>query len=355
MSDKFRIDSHKLLYHPKRVSDWMAGKNIGPIFMELSPTSACNHRCVFCGYDFTGHIPKFIDTDIYVSRLKGMARKGVKSVLFSGEGESFMHKDFCEICNSTNEAGIDTAIATNGVLMTPEKLEKIIRGVSWIKVSCNGLNPGSYKDIQGTSADDFDKVISNLEAAVELRKQTGSKCTLGLQSLLLPENAGEMSRLAAICRDIGLDYMVVKPYSQHPQGLAQDYKDLTYENFSGLEEELSAFNTDSFKVIYRANTMKRLLDNERGYDQCLALPFWSYMDVDMNIWGCAMFIGDERFLYGNLREEGFDQIWDGAKRERSMEWFKTFDVSSCRTNCRMDKINTYLWELAHPNPHVNFI
>ncbi len=354
-NDQFRIDSHKLMLHPKRVADWMDGKNIGPIYMEVSPSGACNHRCVFCGYDFMGHVPKYLNTDIYVSRVEGMAATGVKSVLFSGEGESFMHKDFCKICNSTKAAGIDVAIASNGVLMTPDKLEQIIEGVSWIKVSCNGTTPGSYKDIQGTVAEDFDKVINNLKEAVALRKRTGSKCSLGLQSLLLPENSSEMVALATICRDIGLDYMVVKPYSQHPQGVAKDYKDLTYESFSGLEEELRKLNTDAFKVIYRGYTMQRLLEKDRGYERCLSLPFWSYMDVDGNIWGCGIFIGDERFGYGNIADESFEDIWNGKKRKDSMEWFKNFDVSECRTNCRMDKINAYLWELANPNAHVNFI
>ncbi|WP_320172148.1 radical SAM protein [Maridesulfovibrio sp.] len=354
-NDEFRIDSHKLMFHPKRVSDWLSGKNIGPLFMEVSPTSACNHRCVFCGYDFTGHKPKYIQTDVYLSRLKGMAASGLKSILFSGEGESFMHKDFTRICNATKNAGIDTAIATNGVLMTPDKVEEIINNVSWIKVSCNGTTPGSYKDIQGTSADDFYKVIDNLKEAVRIRKELNSKCTLGLQSLLLPENRADMPDLVRICGEIGLDYMVVKPYSQHPLGLADDYKGLTYEQFAGLEKELKRYETDSFRVIYRARTMERLLQGDRGYKKCMALPFWSYVDVDMNVWGCPMFIGDDRFLYGNLVDESFEEIWNGKKRKDSLEWFKDFDVSGCRTNCRMDKVNTYLWELAHPNPHVNFI
>jgi len=39
-----------------------------------------------------------------------------------------------------------------------------------------------------------------------------------------------------------------------------------------------------------------------------------------------------------------------------MEWVaKKLDINNCRFNCRMDKINAYLWELANPSAHVNFI
>ena len=44
MSDKYRIDSHKLIYHPKRVADWLKfhnqweeAKKIYPIYFEITP------------------------------------------------------------------------------------------------------------------------------------------------------------------------------------------------------------------------------------------------------------------------------------------------------------------------------
>ncbi len=52
MTDKYKIDSHKLIYHIPRVNDWLDGKTIYPLYMEISPSGACNHRCTFCGLDF---------------------------------------------------------------------------------------------------------------------------------------------------------------------------------------------------------------------------------------------------------------------------------------------------------------
>ncbi|HAB51888.1 MAG TPA: radical SAM protein, partial [Ignavibacteriales bacterium] len=50
--DKYRIDSHKLMYHVSRINDWLEGKIIYPIYAEISPSGACNHRCTYCALDF---------------------------------------------------------------------------------------------------------------------------------------------------------------------------------------------------------------------------------------------------------------------------------------------------------------
>ncbi len=88
----------------------------------------------------------------------------------------------------------------------------------------------------------------------------------------------------------------------------------------------------------------------------MALPFWSYIDAGGNVWGCSVYLGDERFKYGNIFENSYKDIWEGEKREESLKWVeKELKTTSCRVNCRMDEINQYLWNLSYPPDHVNFI
>ncbi len=356
MADSFRIDSHKLLYHPKRVARWLDGENTYPIYMEISPSGTCNHRCIFCALDFMEYQRRFLDTEILKIRLKEMADRGLKAVMYAGEGEPFLHKDMVEITHFAKSVGIDQAFTTNATLMTPKISEQILDVTTWIKVSCNAGTPESYAKIHQTKASHFDRVIKNLEAAVELRRKNGWTCTLGMQILLLPDTQHEVVGLAQIARDIGLDYLVVKPYSQHPQSKCAGYKDVDYSGLEKLEEELKATRTETFQPILRLNTIKKWQEKDRPYERCLGLPFWSYLDAGGSIWGCSMFLQNDRFNYGNIHKQTFQDIWEGDKRLDAMKWFESeFDPTQCRINCRIDEINRYLWELKHPAVHVNFI
>ena len=138
--------------------------------------------------------------------------------------------------------------------------------------------------------------------------------------------------------------------------IRQEYQDVSYASYQHLAEELEPYNTESFQVIFRLNTMTKWDQGERDYERCLALPFWSYIDAGGNVWGCSVFMERDEFHYGNIYENTFQEIWEGPKRAESLQWFaQEFDPCHCRINCRMDEINRYLWELKHPPAHVNFI
>ena len=252
-------------------------------------------------------------------------------------------------------SGIDVAFTTNAVLFKPEVAEAVMPVTSWVKVSCNAGTAETYGRIHGTDPKDFDKVMDNLRQAVRLRKASGAGCTLGLQTLLLPENQDEIETLALTCRDLGLDYLVVKPYSQHPQSNTHSHENITYSGYESLAEKVNALSTKDFSVIFRLNAMRKWDAKERGYKRCQALPFWSYIDAGGGVWGCSVYLEDERFLYGNINDETFQAIWEGPRRAESLRLTAALNPADCRVNCRMDEINRYLWELKHPGGHVNFI
>jgi len=175
--------------------------------------------------------------------------------------------------------------------------------------------------------------------------------------LLLPETLDSAVDLAQRCRDTGLDYLVVKPYSQHLMSLTHEYEGIDYRPHLHLADQLEKLNDDRFHVVFRRHTMEKLADQDRHYAKCMATPhFWAYIMAHGDLYGCSAYLLDERFRYGNILKQTFEQIWAGELRSRSQEYVEQqLDISECRKNCRMDEVNRYLWELKHPGSHVNFI
>lgn len=364
MSDKFRIDSHKLIFHPQRVSQWLEADNdwekekkVYPIYVEMSPYGGCNHRCTFCGVDYMGYQNIKYDTTLIKERIAEMGRLGVKSIMFAGEGEPLLHKDLAEIIEHTKKSGIDPSITTNFVPANASSLDIFLKNSSWIKISINAGSAATYANIHKTKERDFDKVLENMRLAVEIKRKNNYSCTLGAQLLLLPENANEVLEFSKLIKEIGLDYIVIKPYSQHLFSETKVYEDITYDSMLDLERDLKLLNGDGFSAIFRAETMKKMAESKVPYERCYSTPFfWGYVSTDGNVYGCSCYLGQTHFCYGNINDNTFEDIWESGKRKESLEFIRTkLDITQCRTNCRMDAINRYLWELKHPNAHVNFI
>lgn len=367
MSDKFRIDSHKLIYHPERVvqllnvgDDWEKAKEVYPIYMEFSPFGACNHRCVFCAVDYVGYKTRKLSLEMLSQRLPELGTLGVKSIMYAGEGEPLLHNDMHAIAALTKQSGIDVAFTTNATVVTDDFIADALPVASWIKVSINAGTEESYDAIHRGKKGEFHVVIDNLKRLVEARNASHSNCTIGAQALLLPENADEMATLAKICRDeVGLDYLVVKPYSQHMFSETHQYEAIDYSPYLALKKDTEALGSDSFSVVFRDHTMQKYVDVEsERYPKCLATPLlWGYVMADGSVYGCSAYMLDKRFEYGNLNEQSFKEIWQGEKRRKGFEFVRNeLDIKECRRNCRMDEINRYLYRLQERNvPHINFI
>lgn len=348
--EKYRIDSHKLIFHPERVSEWRKNGDCFPIYAEFGASGGCNHRCKFCAFDYIGYRPVILNFDVFAKNIKVMAENGLKSMLFSGEGEPFCNPDTPRMINAAKQAGVDVAAASNGVLFTPEKAAECLASLSWIRFSVNAGTPNSYASIHGTKPEDFGRALSNIADAVIIKRQKNLQAAIGVQSVLLSENKNEMISLCKRVREIGADYFTVKPYSQHNMSnnsIKEDYADI-----EELQNELESLSTAEFAVAFRTETMNAK-GGKKSYSKCYGMPFAVHITAMGDVYGCSAFIGNDDWCFGNINEDDFADIWNGERRKKFMAVHH--DISQCRELCRLDKINAYLEELTNPGAHVNFI
>lgn len=355
--DNLRIDSHKLLYHPKRVAQWLNEENVYPLYFEIGPSGRCNHRCIFCAFDYLKYQGPFIEKGALASFLSESATVGVKSVLYSGEGEPLLHQDIAEIILQTEKFGIYVALSTNGVLFNNSLARQTLGSLTWIRFSLDAATKETHGKIHRCPEGDFGLIIKNLSDAVKIKRQNNYACTIGVQFILLPENHHEAIKLAAMTGDMGVDYLTIKPFYRRPMSYHTPDRDFHYTDLLALDDDLQKLASDQFKVIFRARAMEKLEDEKKEYEQCLGLPFAAHIDAKGDMYTCSAFVGDKNFCYGNICQSSFSEIWEGEKRKDVLLRVAEMDISQCHRNCRLDEINTYLWSLRHTEqiPHGNFI
>jgi radical SAM protein with 4Fe4S-binding SPASM domain len=346
------IDNHKLILHPSRVSEWMSKGDCAPLYVEFGLTNNCNHKCVFCALDYLENGKQYIGTEIMLKALEDMAKYGVKSIMFAGEGEPLLHRDVGLFAKIAKKNGIDVSITTNGVSLTKKKIEQCLPYLSWIRFSIDSGSAENYAKIHGTNKKDYEKVLENIQNAVEFKRINNLETTIGAQFLMIPQNREEASRLAKRLKKIGVDNLQIKPYSHHPSSTNNLCVDMHEYNL--IEDSLKEFEDGNFKLIFRKATIERVAE-EKNYLECRGLSFMALVDANGNVMPCNIFYQNKDFFYGNLNKQNFRDIWEGEKRQKVIKNINKEGLKNCRGGCRLDPINRYLQRLKNPEGHDSFI
>ena len=350
--DKYNLDSHKLHYHYDRVCEFMNRGDCYPIYMEVSPVGSCNHRCIFCAYDYIGYPNRRLETNRFLNFIDEVSQAGLKSMLYAGEGEPLLHPDIDKFIIYTKKQNIDVAVFTNGELFDKKLNDKLLDKLTFIRFSINGGDKETYKQIH--KKDVFDKVIKNLKYAGELKHKYNLDVTIGVQFVLLNENLDSIENLINVIKNYGIDYISIKPFVLQNEN--QLYRDNGLNiNLKKLFQKLESYSTDSFKVIARVNSFENY--GKRDYKHCYGCNFITTLNSAGDIGSCLPYWDKQEFVYGNIYKNSFSEIWNSQKRKKIKNFLEnSLDVSKCPPNCRQNSINKFLYELKYPTiQHINFI
>ncbi|MBF0144176.1 MAG: radical SAM protein [Magnetococcales bacterium] len=356
--DPLHLDGHKLLWHPARVRDWQRQRVIAPLYLEISPVSYCNHRCLFCGVDFQMEKGVRLPEELLCRRLQEMGELGVKAIMFAGEGEPTLHPSLGRFIETGRGAGIDISLTTNGNLGDASFWERILPHLTWVRFSVDAGSPEVYARVHGVAAGMFQRTLANIIRAVALKREGRSRATVGVQILILEENIDDIARALALFSEIGVDYIALKPYSFHPQQLHTKEVHYTAEVIGRLEAILAEFSPrPGTRIVFRKAATLVYAAKGLDFHHCRALPFWGYINAQGEFYTCSVFLGDKRFLAGSIHDQEMKGLFFGPLRSASIAFGERELVigDECRVNCRMARINEYLEELDHLPLHRNFV
>lgn len=351
MKEKLILDGTKLIYHLARLNAWNKDEKIFPIFIEISPIGFCNQSCTFCAYDYLKKTAERLDPKRIFRLLDEFALLGVKSVFYSGEGEPLLYPEMVKVIRRTHALGLDCALNTNGILMLKDVSKKILKDLSWVRFSINAGNRKSYKRIHRAGEQDFDRLMQNLEDAVEIKRKYALEVSLGVQLVYIKQPVREIWQFARFLKNKGLDYFAIKQFNKHP--FSRFDIRITSQDIEALKK-IEALSDDRFYV-----TVRESFDAEkqlRKYKKCFGFDFFAEIKCDGGVYPCGPLLGIKKYCYGNINKDTFRDIWLGEKRARVLQGiYRDVDVARCMPNCRLHHINDFLWQLKNVPEHVNFI
>lgn len=298
----------KLLHHADRLAafvadDWRAP----PVQVEISPTNACNAKCPWCFFVAGEYKQRHSQEELSLGHVSNLLydlhQMGSRAVTWTGGGDPSVYSGIDAAIDCAADLGLKQGIFTNAYkpLKHPEKL-------AWIRVTV-------------TERFVITKHVARYAAATKV----------GVNFNLTAENERHLMPMVEAARDAGVRYFQVRPALADRWDLQQP---VSYPAW------LKDFETETFRVVL---TPYKFADYERphGYPVCHGhrlVPFvWHNGDVAV----CAYHFSRPAFTFGNLKEQGFREIWHGDRR-RSMLAAGVKVIPDCQHCCKLHEVNKAL-------------
>ena len=327
------LDSHKLSFHMDRIKAWENGDKIAPVTVDMALTRACGSMCKFCYATMQESQKRFgIKENHALNLLDDFAEIGVKGVSLVSDGESTLSKSYATFIEHASSIGIDTGNATNGWEFGPEKSERVLPHLSWLRFTVAAGTPERYADIMYKGPEHtevFDKAIRNIKYAVEFKKKHNLSVTLGIQMVLMPEFKDEIIPFAQLGVDLGVDYAVIKHCSDDENNtLGIDYSQ--YESMYNLIEAAENLSNDVTQVIAKWNKLKD--KGKSSYKRFYGPPFLLQISGSGLVAPSGMFFQatHSKLHIGNFTTDRFRDIYNSDKYWNAMDYLASpnFDAQT---------------------------
>jgi hypothetical protein len=114
-------------------------EGVHPILAQIVPIRRCNLDCAYCNeYD---KVSDPVPLDAMLRRIDKLAELGCSIVTLSG-GEPTLHPQLDAIIARIRERGAIATLITNGLLLTPERIQKLnVAGLDYLQISIDNVQP----------------------------------------------------------------------------------------------------------------------------------------------------------------------------------------------------------------------
>jgi len=365
---KLILDGTKLGWHLERVRAWERGERIAPITIDMALTRACNYGCSFCYAMLQENERAVITTDVMMGFLEDSAEIGVRGISLVSDGESTLSPAFIPTIQRGHELGLSMACGTNAFVFNRRKLEEILPSLTYLRVNFSAGTRERYGQIMGVKPEWFDRVCQNIRDMMEIKRRNNLPVTIGMQMVLMPQDADQILPFAQLGKELRPDYAVIKHCSDNEAGsLGVNYS--AYGCLHDLLHQAEALSDAEYQVVVKWSKIEA--KGTRSYQRCYGAPFLIQISGSGLVAPCGMLFNEryKKFHIGNIVEERFKDIWASDRYWEVMNYLASpkFDAQKmCGALCLQHKVNEFLDDYkkdrtdllqpAGPEPmHIDFI
>lgn len=268
-----------------------------PLHLDIEVTTRCNLRCIMCEQSFNPPLPLDLDVSLLKEIIDEFAEKGGYSIKFCYLGEPLLYKPLFDMIKYAKNRGIiDTMIATNGNLLSGEKIMQTIQsGLDLVIFSVDSIYPEIYKKIRVKG--DLDSVKRGV---IQLN------VTRQVFNLKKPK-----IQVQAIPMDLNKVELESGEYIKYWKEFADEVRISPYcEDYAIVEPitDITDFNCTEVwrRMTVRADGFAQLCCGERKDDKIL----------------------------GDLRVQSIEEIWNGKRFKKIRELMKQGNshlINECKT------------------------
>ncbi|WP_147654458.1 radical SAM/SPASM domain-containing protein [Methanomassiliicoccus luminyensis] len=313
-----------------------------PFQVVWDVTYACNLRCKHC-YASAGEAHQDeLTTAEGVALIDRLAAMGVPIIAFSG-GEPLVRPDLLELAKHAEGKGMFVALATNGTLLTPEKVAALKEnGVGYLQISLDGADAAVHDGFRGVPGA-FDRTVGGIRNAID------QDLFVNISTTVTRNNIGEVPQIIDLCGDLGVNWFMAYNFIPAGRGRNMIEEDLSPEQREELLEMLYHRNDGSkMQVLTTAPQFARVALQQSGGPAFVPTHFFN-QKVAGDLMGLTEFVGGcgaGRFYMairangdvdpcvffhhtvGNVRRDDLEDLW------RHDPFFASLrDKDSLRENC----------------------
>ncbi len=250
-----------------------------PEIFQLELSSKCNLACIMCPHPILIQRAKeHLDFELFKTIIDRDALPQTKVMGLHLLGESLLHPRFLEMVKYMIDRKVEPEVATNGTVLTEKMAWGLCQsGLKKIWLSFDGGTKETYEKIRVGA--NFEKTVFNIKRFLEINKTYDSPIKIIIQMVGQPENKDDL------------------------------------ENFYNLWAGQGAIVKVKFLDTWAGTMFLDEVPNPPGERTPCEEPF-NRVAVLANgdvVPCCRDWSGS--YVYGNLKEQSLQEIWDGHKAE----------------------------------------